>query len=84
MIKYINSLDTGGQLETDYILAKKINEIIHYINDNEIKSKNYITKDKIKIKINQYKTLAEKTEELKVFFHYNNIISVLESLLEED
>lgn len=35
MIKYINSLDTGGQWETDYILARKINEIIKYINDKE-------------------------------------------------
>ena len=35
MIKYINSLDTGGQFETDFILARKINEIIKYLNDQE-------------------------------------------------
>lgn len=82
MIKYINSLDTGGQMEADYILAKKINEIIHYINDNEIKSKNYITKDKIREKIKEihdytFMSLEERKQQ-------DYAISKLEELLEED
>lgn len=80
MIKYINSLDTGGQFETDFILARKINEIIKYLNDNKIKNNNYISKDKIREKIKEihdytFMSLEEREQQ-------DYAITKLEELLE--
>lgn len=80
MIKFINSLDTGGQWETDYLLARKINEIIKYINDNEIKNNDYISKDKLREKIKKAKCYAWHNKDDQ--YWVNEIIESFEELLE--
>lgn len=81
MIKFIECLE-GTHWENEATISRKVNEIIKYINNNENKNNNYISKDKIREKIKEihgytFMSLEEREQQ-------DYAITKLEELLEDE